>query len=92
MSGDDGAGFPTVSFLEVDGKVLSGEEFEEYCRDHGLCRRCARVRTHRRVLKLFGRGQKWEPLTLHNDMTGEYTVYKGYCLKPTCYTIGQAKR
>mmetsp|Transcript_37350 Transcript_37350/g.57949 ORF Transcript_37350/g.57949 Transcript_37350/m.57949 type:complete len:1510 (+) Transcript_37350:109-4638(+) len=85
-------GFPTVSFLEIDGKVLSGEEFEEYCRDHGLCRRCARVRTHRRVLKLFGRGQKWEPLTLHDDMTGEYLVYKGYCLKPTCYTVGQAKR
>ena len=26
------SGFPTVSFLEVDGKVLSGEEFEEYAK------------------------------------------------------------
>ena len=92
MDSGGGSGFPTVSFLEIDGKVLSGEEFEEYCRDHGLCRRCARVRTHRRVLKLFGRGQKWEPLTLHDDTNGDYTVYKGYCLKPTCYTLGQAKR
>ena len=86
------SGFPTVSFLEVDGKVLSGEEFEEYCKDHGLCRRCARVKTHKRSLKLFGRGKKWEPLTLHDEESGEYTVYKGYCLQPTCYTIGQAKR
>lgn len=81
-----------MAFLEIDGKVLSGEEFEEYCKDHGLCRRCARVRTHRRVVKMFGRGRKWEPLTLHDDLTGEYTVYKGFCLQPNCYTLGQAKR
>lgn len=85
-------GFPVVSFLEIEGRVLSGEEFEEYCKDHGLCRRCANVRTHRRVIKLFGRGKKWEPMTLHDEETGEYSVYKGYCLKPTCYTLGQAKR
>lgn len=81
-----------ITFLEIDGKVLSGEEFEEYCKDHGLCRRCARVKTHRRIVKMFGRGRKWEPMTLHDDMTGEYTVYKGYCLQATCYTLGQAKR
>jgi hypothetical protein len=86
------SGYPTVSFLEIDGKVLSGEEFEEYCRDHGLCKRCARARTHRRILKLFGKGKKWEPMTLHDELTGEYLVYKGYCLQPTCYTFGQAKR
>ncbi|KAL3915322.1 MAG: hypothetical protein SGILL_005710, partial [Bacillariaceae sp.] len=84
--------FPVVSFLEIDGKVLSGEELEEYCKSHGLCRRCARVKTHRRTLKLFGRGEKWEPLTLHDDETGEYLVYKGYCLKESCFTVGQAKR
>jgi hypothetical protein len=83
---------PTVAFLEIDGMVLSGEELEEYCKSHGLCRRCAKVRTHRRVLKLFGRGEKWEPLTLHDEETGEYTVYRGFCLKPTCFTVGQAKR
>ena len=82
----------TVAFLEIDGKVLSGEEFEEFCKDHGLGRRCAKVKTHRRVVKMFGRGRKWEPMTLHDDLTGEYTVYKGYCLQPTCYTLGQAKR
>ena len=84
--------FPIVSFLEIDGKLLSGEELDEYCKSHGLCRRCARVKTHRRTLKLFGRGEKWEPLTLHDEETGEYTVYKGYCLKEQCFTIGQARR
>lgn len=86
------AQYPTVNFLEIDGKTLSGEEFEEYCKDHGLCRRCARVRTHRRTLKLFGRGKKWEPMNVHDDLTGEFLVYKGYCLQPTCYTLGQARR
>eukprot|EP00980_Cylindrotheca_fusiformis_P031586 scaffold26597_cov127-Cylindrotheca_fusiformis.AAC.1 len=86
------AGYPVVSFLEIDGRVLSGEEFEEYCKDHGLCRRCAQVRTHRRVIKLFGRGKKWEPMTLHDEATGDYRVYKGYCLASTCYTLQQAKR
>lgn len=86
------AGYPVVSFLEIDGRVLSGEEFEEYCKDHGLCKRCARVRTHRRVIKLFGRGKKWEPMTLHDEESGDYRVYKGFCLQPTCYTLGQAKR
>ncbi len=85
-------GYPTVAFLEIDGKVLSGEEFEDYCKDHGLCRRCAKVKTHRRVVKMFGRGRKWEAMTLHDDLTGEYTVYKGFCLQPNCYTLGQAKR
>ncbi|KAG7359458.1 leucine rich repeat LRR-containing protein [Nitzschia inconspicua] len=83
---------PLVSFVEIDGKLLSGEELDEYCKSHGLCRRCTRVRTHRRILKLFGRGEKWEPLTLHDEETGEYTVYKGYCLRESCYTLGQAKR
>ena len=83
---------PVVSFLEIDGKVLSAEEFEEYCKDHGMCKRCAKVKTHRRALKLFGKGDKWEPKTIHDEDTGDYEVYKGYCLQPTCYTIGQAKR
>ena len=72
--------------------MLSGEEFEDYCKDHGLCKRCAKVKTHRRVIKLFGKGAKWEPLTLHDEESGEYTVYKGYCIQPPCYTVGQAKR
>ena len=87
MSADE-----VASYLEVNGRILAGEEFEEYCKDHGLCRRCAKTKTHRRVVKMFGRGRKWEPLTLHDDLTGEYTVYKGHCLQPGCYTMGQAKR
>ena len=87
MSADE-----VASYLEVNGRILAGEEFEEYCKDHGLCRRCAKTKTHRRVVKMFGRGRKWEPMTLHDDLTGEYTVYKGHCLQPGCYTKGQAKR
>ncbi|VEU43876.1 unnamed protein product [Pseudo-nitzschia multistriata] len=49
---------------------LSGEELDEFCRGHGLCRRCARVITHKRVFKLFGTNHpKWEPLTVLKPTT-----------------------
>ena len=34
---------------------------------------------------------KFEPITSHDPTTGEYTVYQGYCLKPSCFTQEQAK-
>ena len=93
MSGIGGGfGGDEAAVKKIGGMVLAGEAYEEYCRDHGLCRKCGEVRTHRRAIKLFGKGKKWEPLTTHHLMTGEYTVYKGYCLKPGCYSMGQAKR
>ena len=82
---------------------LSGVELDEYCRNRGLCNRCAKVTTHKRVVKLFGKDIKWEPLTIrtneeklldwNNSSHDEYAVYKGYCLKEhTCYTMAEAKR
>lgn len=52
---------------------LSGIELDEYCRNRGLCNRCAKVVTHKRVVKLFGKDVKWEPLTIR---TNEYDKEK----------------
>ncbi|CAB9506688.1 expressed unknown protein [Seminavis robusta] len=73
-----------------DGCVLTGKDLERYSRRKGLCHLCARFATHKRAGKLFKRN-KWQPLTIQNEYTGEYLVYKGYCLQPTCYTLDQAK-
>ena len=43
---------------------LSGEELDDYCRNRGICKRCVKVVTHKRVVKLFGKDIKWEPLTV----------------------------
>lgn len=43
---------------------LSGEELDDYCRNRGICKRCVKVVTHKRIVKLFGKGIKWEPLTV----------------------------
>jgi len=69
---------------------LSGEELEEYCKKRGLCPLCATTRTRRRLFKLFKKN-KWEPLTV-TDGKGGYLVYRGYCVKPNCFTLDQAKR
>jgi len=84
---------------------LTGEELDEYCRNRGLCNRCVKVVTHKRVVKLFGKDVKWEPLTLRKEHIEaspyttstknnniEYAIYKGYCLKQHCYTLAEAKR
>jgi len=76
---------------------LSGEDLNDYCRNRGLCNRCVKVVTHKRIVKLFGKNVKWEPLTIRRPNTEkaylmdrdstirssdtEYDVYKGYCLK-----------
>ena len=77
-------------FVDSDGIPLSGEELENYCRKHGLCHLCARVKTHKRVFKLLKKN-KWQPLTAKNH-DGEYIVYKGYCVQPGCFTLDQAMR
>ena len=78
------------SSLCKDGMVLTGEDLERYSKRRGLCHICARVQTHKRVGKLLKRNQ-WEPVTLVNEDTGGYQIYKGYCIQPTCYTLEQAK-
>jgi len=103
-----------IGMLIVDRKTnkrameLTGEELDEYCRNRGLCNRCVKVQTHKRVVKLFGKDAKWEPMTVRKqpveaspstaiskskkDKSFEFSVYKGYCLKDHCYTIAEAKR
>ena len=123
--------------------LLTGEQLEEYCLQHGLCPLCARTKTHERVgpfrLKLSGSKSntdqpQWTPLTVSwtehlkksnddqkkkkkglfgkgkesapepsfdtasNDTgepdaeNGNYMVYRGFCLRPGCFTLDQAKR
>ena len=76
--------------LDAEGKPLIGRDLEDYCRIRGLCPLCAKTKTRKRVFKLFKRN-KWEPITTKNA-DGEYEVYRGYCVKPNCFTLDQAKR
>lgn len=78
----------------VDGKLLSGDKLKEYAQLKGLCPICVQTVTMKRVRKKFGglrRGLEWEPLTLTDDVAGNYTVYKGYCLQPTCWTLEEVQ-
>jgi Ran GTPase-activating protein (RanGAP) involved in mRNA processing and transport len=76
--------------LDSDGNPLKGDELEMYCKNRGLCPLCARTRVRKRIFKLFKKN-KWEGLTL-TDKDGNYSVYKGYCVKPNCFSVEQAKR
>lgn len=78
----------------VDGKLLSGDALREYAQLKGMCPICVQTVTKRRVRKKFGRlrsGLEWEPLTATDDVAGNYTVYKGYCLQPTCWTLEEVQ-
>lgn len=72
------------------GVSLEGDALEDYCRTRGLCPLCAATRTRKRIVKIFKKNT-WEPLTVTNK-AGGYTVYKGYCVKPDCFTLDQAKQ
>ena len=78
--------------LSREDAPLSGEDLDAYCNDHGLCNLCARYRTHKKVFRLMKKN-KWQPLTLQNGGNkGGFNVYKGYCIRPGCFTLDQAKR
>ena len=80
----------TAVILDSVGRPLKGDELEMHCKKRGLCPLCARTRVRKRVFKLFKKN-KWEALTVQ-DKEGKYSVYKGYCVKPNCFSIEQAKR
>ena len=63
---------------------------EEYCKKRGLCPLCAKTRTRRRVFKV-SKKNVWKPLTVQ-DLDGDFIVYKGYCVRPDCFSLEQAKR
>jgi len=78
----------------VEGKLLQGEKLLEYARQKGLCPKCVQHVTHKRVRKRLGMLRysfEWLPLTVTDEQAGNYTVYKGYCLQPTCYTLEEAQ-
>jgi hypothetical protein len=71
----------------VDGVLLTGKHLDEYVDKHGRCPICKTV-----VRKRPQFWSNWEPVTVGPDpVTGEYEVYKGYCIQPTCYTLDQVK-
>ena len=133
--------------------LLTGEQLEEYCLQHGICPLCARTETHERLgpfrLKLAGsKGnstqQQWKPLSMtwadalkkeqedqekskvdkggkkakkrgffggkgkekdqpqssldedsatpSQEKNNHWIVYRGFCLRPGCFTVDQAKR
>jgi hypothetical protein len=72
----------------VDGKLISGEDLRDYATRLGLCQMCAQHKTHKKAGSILNRS--WEPITAIDEQ-GMYTVYKGYCLQPTCYTFGKAQ-
>ncbi|KAG7359457.1 hypothetical protein IV203_034555 [Nitzschia inconspicua] len=73
------------------GISLEGEALEEFCNKRGLCPLCARTRVRKRAFKLFKKN-KWEPITQLSKDGTSYLVYKGFCVKPDCFTLEQAKR
>jgi O-acetyl-ADP-ribose deacetylase (regulator of RNase III) len=81
----------TPHIFDSHGNPLSGRDLEDYCRLRGLCPLCAKTKTRKQVFKLFKKKNKWEPLTLIGA-DGQYEVYKGYCVKPNCFSLDQAKR
>lgn len=87
------SGFYTPSVL-VEGKLLQGEALLEYAQQKGLCTKCVQHVTHTRARKRLGmlrNAAEWIPLTLKDELEGNYTVYKGYCLQPTCWTLQQVQ-
>ena len=139
--------------MEQRDGLLTGEQLEDYCLQHGLCPLCARTKTHERLgpfrLKLAtSKGgsvqQQWKPITASwteylkkekgeqkkkksdkkrglfggkgkgkesspepvgfdddasqnptesgADSDQQYMVYRGFCLRPGCFTLDQAKR
>ena len=73
----------------VNGAFLQGENFQTYARKNGLCDICGKFQTHEKHGRIFKK--VFTPLTVKNDK-GEYQVYKGMCIQPTCYTLDEAKQ
>ncbi|KAL3921441.1 MAG: hypothetical protein SGILL_002745 [Bacillariaceae sp.] len=75
----------------TQGVFLEGDDLEDYCRKRGLCPLCATTKVRKKSFKLFKKN-KWEPITKLSKDGTVYAVYKGFCVKPDCFTLEQAKR
>jgi Leucine Rich repeat len=76
--------------MAFDSRFETRAEFEAHCRKRGVCHICGQVRTHQ--MKKGFLKTKAAPLTVLDATTQKYSVYKGYCIQPTCYTLQGAKR
>jgi hypothetical protein len=92
MSGSDRAFRPTGQGGQVlvDGRVLVGDEFDDYCEKYGMCRSCGKVKVREAKKGIFG--GSWTDIPFACNHKGQIIVYKGYHISPTCYTLKQAKR
>ena len=80
---------PNHLSIVVNGHVIRDLELKKYAERHGLCNICGLYQTHRRKGKFLV--SRMEPLT-STTSEGVVTVYKGYCIQPTCYTsVDQVK-
>lgn len=75
--------------IVVKGRVISGADLREYAERNGLCPECGVYQTHKKTGNFLK--PRFEPLTVTNAYN-EITVYKGYCIAPTCYTLERAKQ
>jgi hypothetical protein len=91
MGESTGAAGGSENTVLVDGKLLSGDVLLELARNKGLCHKCLQTVTHRRIRKKFGISREWEPITVTDTVEGNFTVYKGFCLQPTCWTLEEAQ-
>lgn len=66
---------------------------KKYRQSRGLCEICGAFQTHEMEGKRkFMRKNKYNvPLTTQNS-DGSYSVYKGFCIQPKCYTLTEAKK
>jgi hypothetical protein len=79
---------PNHLSIVVNGRVIRDLELREYAERHGLCHICGLNQTHRKVGNFLV--SRMEPITTTTE--GIVTVYKGYCIQPTCYTsVDQVK-
>jgi hypothetical protein len=76
--------------VQVDGRVLVGDEFGNYCKENGMCPSCGKEKVREAKKGLFG--NSWRDIPIRCNHKGQIIVYKGYCISPTCYTLEQAKR
>ena len=85
---------PVGASVLVEGKLLSGTELLDYAKQKGLCPKCVQHTTHKRIkkrLSVLRSEAAWVPITVKDKEAGNYVVYKGYCLQPTCWTLAEAK-
>ena len=73
----------------IGGRLLIGEEFEEYCERNGMCPMCGKAKVKERKSTFLG--LSWTNIPIVTNDRGDIEVYKGYHISPRCYSLDQAK-